>query len=90
MTTDPPQWIGWAATAMTVASYFCRSPRTLRLVQAVAALMWMSYGVAIGARPIIAANLLVAGVAVWTTWRGAGRLPPPGADSGDREASAEA
>jgi len=89
MTGDPLQWIGWAATAMTVASYFCRNPRTLRLVQAVAAVVWMSYGVAIVARPIIAANVLVAGVAVWSTWRGPGRQPPPGAGSGNRQAPAE-
>jgi len=75
MTGDSLQWIGWVATAMTVASYFCRSPRVLRLVQAVAAIVWMSYGVAIGARPIVAANLLVAGVAGWTTWRRPGREP---------------
>lgn len=87
MTGDPLQWIGWAATAMTVASYFCRSPRTLRLVQAAAALVWISYGVALGARPIIAANVLVAGAAAWSTWRGPGRLPPPGSGSGDRQAS---
>ena len=90
MTGDALQWIGWAATAMTVASYFCRSPRTLRLVQAVAALVWISYGVVISARPIIAANVLVAGVAVWSTWRGPGRLPPPGTGSGDRQAPVEA
>jgi hypothetical protein len=90
MTGDSLQWIGWAATAMTVVSYLCRSPRTLRLVQAVAAIGWMSYGVAIGARPIIAANVLVAGVAAWSTWRGPGREQPPGAGSGDGQAPAEA
>lgn len=80
MNGDSLQWIGWVATAMTVASYFCKSPRTLRLVQAVSALVWMSYGVAISAKPIIAANILVAGVAAWTTWRGPGRVGPSGAD----------
>ena len=77
MTADGMQWIGWLATAMTVASYFCRSPRVLRGVQAVAALVWMTYGVVISAGPIIAANVLVAAVAAWTTWKGpgaAGRL----------------
>lgn len=73
MGADTMQWIGWAATAMTVTSYFCRNPRTLRMVQAVAAVVWMTYGVMIGAKPIIAANVLVAGVAAWTTWRGPGR-----------------
>jgi Bacterial inner membrane protein len=72
------QWIGWAATLMTVSSYFCKSPRTLRLVQAVAAVAWASYGVAISAAPIIAANVLVAGVAVWSAWRGIGERPAVG------------
>ncbi len=73
MAGESLQWIGWVATAMTVVSYFCRSPRTLRLVQAVAALVWMSYGAAINSGPVIAANVLVAGVALWSTWRGPGR-----------------
>jgi len=89
MTGDTLSWIGWGATAMTVTSYFCRSPRSLRLVQAAAALVWISYGVALGARPIIAANVLVATVAAWSTWRGPGRPRPPGTSSGDRQAPAE-
>ena len=73
MPADAMQLIGWVATGLTVVSYFCRNPRTLRLVQATAALVWLTYGVVIGAKPIIAANVLVAGVAGWTTWRGPGR-----------------
>jgi hypothetical protein len=42
-------------------------------VQAVAALVWITYGVVIAAPPIIAANVLVAGVAVWSSVRGPGR-----------------
>jgi hypothetical protein len=76
MTADKLQWIGWLATAMTLFSYFCRNQVTLRRVQAVAAVVWMSYGVAIGARPIIAANVLVAGVAAWSTLKSAGRVEP--------------
>ena len=71
---DSLQWIGWAATGMTIASYFCRDQVVLRRVQAVAALVWITYGVVIGAPPIIAANILVAGVAVWTSVRGPGRV----------------
>ncbi len=90
MTADKLQWIGWLATAMTVASYFCRSQLTLRRVQAVAAVVWMTYGAVIGARPIIAANVLVASVAAWSTLRGPGRLPPPAGSPGDRPVSADA
>lgn len=78
MGADMLQGIGWGATALTVASYFCRDPRVLRRVQAVAALVWMTYGFLIKAPPIIAANVLVASVAAWTAWRGAGQAPPAG------------
>jgi hypothetical protein len=41
MMTPSPQWIGWISTALTIGSYFCRNPRTLRLVQATGAVGWM-------------------------------------------------
>lgn len=70
---DSLQWLGWVATAMTLGSYLCRDPRVLRRVQAVSAVVWMTYGVAIGARPIIAANVMVAAMAIWSSLRGPGR-----------------
>lgn len=82
MAAESLQWIGWAATAMTVGSYFCRNQVVLRRVQAVAALVWISYGVVISAKPIIAANVLVASVAAWSAWWGPGRkaaVPPTSA-----------
>jgi hypothetical protein len=70
--------IGWVATALFVASYACKDPARLLQVQAVAACMWMAYGAVIGAAPVLVANLLVAGVAVWSSLRplAARRLPP--------------
>jgi hypothetical protein len=76
MTADHVQWIGWVATAMTVGSYLCRDQITLRRVQAAGAVVWMSYGIAISARPIITANVIVASVAAWSTLRGPGRKKP--------------
>jgi hypothetical protein len=58
------QWIGWVATAIFAASYFCKRPAALRGVQAFAALLWIVYGAMIHAVPVIVANLIVAGVAV--------------------------
>ena len=81
MTAENMQWLGWVATGMTVASYFCRNQVMLRRVQAVAALVWMSYGVVISARPIITANVIVAGVAAWSAWRGPGRPAPAKAET---------
>ncbi len=64
-----PEWIGWVATAAFTSSYFTRNPIHIRLIQAVAACLWLSYGVLIGAMPVIVANLLVMGAAVFTIWR---------------------
>jgi hypothetical protein len=80
MSADGLQWLGWFATALTVSSYFFRNQRTLRIVQTVAAIIWMSYGIGLGARPIVAANVLVAGVAAWSVLRGPGRATSTTAD----------
>jgi hypothetical protein len=65
--------VGWAATALFAASYFCRQPRTLRLMQAAAALVWLAYGISLRATPVIVANLLVASLALWSAWSAAPR-----------------
>jgi hypothetical protein len=67
--------IGWAATALFVLSYFARSRRTLLLLQFVAALVWLSYGVLLRAAPVIAANALVAGAAAFTVLRERAEAP---------------
>lgn len=56
--------IGWIATGVFALSYLFKNPATLRRVQAGAALLWIAYGFAIGARPVIAANLIVAIAAI--------------------------
>jgi hypothetical protein len=58
------EWIGWLATALFASSYLCRDAQRLRLVQASAALVWLAYGLAIGARPVVVANAIVAALAV--------------------------
>ena len=52
--------LGWVATAVFSASYLFRSGTALRRVQAGAALLWIGYGFAISAKPVIAANAIVA------------------------------
>lgn len=84
MDADSVGLIGWAATSMTVASYFFHNQITLRRVQAVAALVWISYGVAIHARPIIAANVIVTAVAAWSTIRESRRIRRVAADAADQ------
>jgi hypothetical protein len=62
--------LGWAATAVFVASYFARAA-VLKPVQMVGALMWVGYGLLTHALPVVAANLMVFAAAAWTAKRGA-------------------
>lgn len=62
--------LGWAATAVFTASYFCRRTEVLRVVQMLGAGMWIGYGVVNNAPPVIVANALVLTVAGATTLRG--------------------
>ena len=61
-------WVGYAATAVFAASYFCKNPGALRKVQASAAAIWVGYGVVIHAVPIVVANLLVVAIALGSLW----------------------
>src|SRR6266850_7962794 len=65
-------YIGWVATAIFASSYFCKQPGMLRRIQALAALLWIGYGILIHAPPVIVANLIVAAVALYSSFR------PPG------------
>ena len=67
-------WIGWVATAIFSCSYFVRSSAMLRRIQAGAALMWVAYGVLIGAMPVVVANVIVAAAATYSSFA-AGRSP---------------
>jgi len=64
-----PDWIGWVATATFASSYFSKQPATLRRIQALAALLWMTYGVMIHAMPVIVANVVVAAMALISSFR---------------------
>jgi hypothetical protein len=57
-------WIGWIATALFASSYLFKQPMALRKVQALAALLWVVYGLMIHALPVVVANVVVAAVAV--------------------------
>ena len=59
--------IGWVATAVFAASYFFRRPATLRKIQAGAACLWIVYGLLLGALPVVAANVIVAVAALWSS-----------------------
>ena len=59
-------YVGWAATGVFVASYFFTRAQTMKRVQMVGALIWVTYGLMIGASPVVVANLVVFGVAGWS------------------------
>ena len=61
--------LGWTATAVFVGSYFFSRPSVLRAVQMAGAVLWIMYGLLIGASPVIVANALVFSAAAWTAFR---------------------
>ena len=61
--------VGWMATAVLTISYSAKDPTKLRWIQSVAALCWITYGALIHSRPVIAANVIVAGAAVYSSLR---------------------
>jgi hypothetical protein len=67
------EYLGWFATAVFVVSYFFTRPATLRQVQMTGALLWVGYGLLIGAAPVVAANVMVVAAAAWTLVKGAER-----------------
>jgi hypothetical protein len=71
-------WIGWVATAVFAASYLCKEPATLRRVQAAAAVLWVAYGVLIHAMPVVVANLIVASLALYSSFGGWAARPRRG------------
>jgi hypothetical protein len=73
MTAAWIEWLGWAATAVFVGSYFCGRASLLRTVQMCGALLWIIYGTLIRSTPVIVANVLVLSAAAWTLLRAAPR-----------------
>jgi hypothetical protein len=68
------EYLGWIATAVFTASYFCARAEALRRVQMIGAAMWMTYGVLIGASPVVVSNALVLAAAAWTASRNSGTV----------------
>jgi hypothetical protein len=75
MSPQVTEALGWVATSVFVASYFFAKPAALRAVQMGGAVLWIVYGVLIGAIPVIAANALVFAAAAWTFARNRFRAP---------------
>jgi hypothetical protein len=89
--------VGWVATGVFVGSYFFTRAEAIRRTQMAGALLWLLYGVLIGAYPVIVANVLVFGAAAWSLARAAraktagvsgGRHPAAGIASTRRPARA--
>ena len=72
------EMLGWTATAVFVGSYFFGKPKVLRAVQMAGAVLWITYGLLIGASPVVVANALVFSAAAWTSLRPARPATQPG------------
>ena len=65
MTISLVDGLGWCATVVFVASYFCARASALRRTQMAGAGMWILYGCVMRAYPVVAANVLVLAAAAW-------------------------
>ena len=81
-------WVGWLATAAFATSYLFKEPATLRRVQAFAALLWVAYGLVIHAMPVVVANLVVAGAALYSSLAAARKRSEAADDSSAPQALA--
>ena len=61
--------LGWVAKAVFVTSYLFPKVETLTKFQAAAACLWIIYGLAIHAVPVLVTNLIVAGAALYSSFR---------------------
>jgi hypothetical protein len=64
-------WVGWLATLVFMTSYLSKSPVMLRRIQGLASCLWLTYGLVIHSVPMIVANLLVAVVAFYSSFKSA-------------------
>ena len=69
--------IGWIATVVTTGSYFTRRQALLRRIQAGAAALWLVYGAFIHSMPVVTANVIVGGVALWSSFHTSVPQPAP-------------
>jgi hypothetical protein len=76
--------LGWVATALFASSYFFKTPRGMRRIQATAALLWVGYGIWMNALPIIVANLICAVLALYSDLK-ASRLSGAGNPEADAD-----
>lgn len=66
------EWVGWVATALFSLSYVVKRELHLLLLQALAGTLWLTYAIIIGALPVLIANAIVTGGALYKAqklWR---------------------
>ena len=80
--------IGWVATVLTAGSYFTRRQVLLRRTQAGAAALWLVYGAFLHSMPVMTANVIVGGVALWSSFRVPAPQSAPAAAEEERPAPA--
>ena len=62
-------WIGWIARPSLKAPSLQAATQSRKRLQALGASCWLVYGVLIHSAPMVASNIIVAGVAVYSSLR---------------------
>ncbi|HWR44971.1 hypothetical protein [Sporomusa sp.] len=59
------EWLGYLASGLVAISFLMKSINKLRFINVVGAILFVIYGVAIQALPVVLVNLFVVGVNVY-------------------------
>ncbi|MDF2873941.1 MAG: hypothetical protein K0R22_624 [Sporomusa sp.] len=71
-TINVVEWLGYLASGMVAVSFVMKSIKKLRFINLVGAILFVIYGIAIQAVPVVLANLFVVGVNIYyLVWKNA-------------------
>ncbi|HWR09341.1 hypothetical protein [Sporomusa sp.] len=71
-TINVVEWLGYLASGMVAVSFVMKSINKLRFINLVGAILFVIYGIAIQAVPVVLANLFVVGVNIYyLVWKNA-------------------
>lgn len=53
------EWIGWISTGLTIISFIPKGEQRIRLINGIACIVWIVYGITLKQNPLIVVNSIV-------------------------------
>ena len=53
------EWIGWISTGLTIISFIPKGEQRIRLINGIACIVWIVYGITLKQNPLIVVNGIV-------------------------------